>query len=382
MNTRVNTALTINNYDNHLVISPIDQSNLVDHVPAMVYKATIAPQGIILIKDRKSFDLPQLRFGKHNRYFKQITGGYDRTSKSTGVLLSGEKGSGKSLLAEELGNWMIRQDIPVIMISHPMGAEELSLIIRAVGPCMVYFDEFGKVYNEQKDRERLLTLFSDTSFTGVMFVITGNTQEEFSDYLYNRPQRFRYAIDYGRVIDRETVTDVLTTMKVNPIFHELLYVYTQNGGCRNIDSLMCVVRETAAATSIEDLHDRCEILNVSKLPVEEWHIKEVKIAENVVEGLGYRINIYQRNPEKATVDLFEHDKTYQSFGDGPKSYPIDISDKSKDIRITIRGQQTYLVTVGYGYDDFSAVVSKVPVNREPRQPFALNQSGAPMNPRW
>lgn len=189
------SLIDIDNHDDQVVIVGTDQSNLVDHVPAMVYKACIRPYGIVLIKDRKQFTLPQLRFGKHKRYVQQITNTYDREGRANSVLLSGAKGTGTSLMAEELGSWMIKQDLPVIMVSEPMTAEELSIIIKAVGPCMVYFDEFGKVYHEVPARERLLGLFSDTSFVGVMFVITGNSPNEFSDILHRRPQRFMYCIE-------------------------------------------------------------------------------------------------------------------------------------------------------------------------------------------
>jgi hypothetical protein len=36
------SSITINNYDNILTISVTDQSNTIDHVPAMVYKALVA----------------------------------------------------------------------------------------------------------------------------------------------------------------------------------------------------------------------------------------------------------------------------------------------------------------------------------------------------
>lgn len=150
------TTISINNYDNHLVISANDASNLIDHVPALVYRAHLGPRGIIMGKDRARFSLPPYRFGKHKDYIAQIKSSYDLLGNNNGILLYGDKGAGKSLLAEEVGNWMITKGLPVIMVSEPMDASELSIIIKAVGPCMVYFDEFGKVYHDVVTREQLL----------------------------------------------------------------------------------------------------------------------------------------------------------------------------------------------------------------------------------
>ncbi|MNP89165.1 hypothetical protein D3C85_15680 [compost metagenome] len=357
--------LNINNFDSHLLVTATDQSNLIDHVPAMVYKAHFSPNGLVLRKDRPSFNLPQLRFGRHKRYVTQITSTYDRDGRANSVLLSGEKGTGKSLLAEELANWMLKQDLPVIMVNEPMGAEELSIIIRAVGPCMVYFDEFGKVYHRPHDRERLLSLFSDTSFVGVMFVITGNGANEFSDFLHHRPQRFMYCIDYSAGVDEETLEDIIATMKVRDEFHEILREYigvsdgTRHHAPVNIDSLMCVVRQSAECKTPEELIDHCEILNVPPLPCMNWYIKEVNEVGVVAEegkGFGWEISLTTKN--RSLLSLVEGRAMpgrYQQDPDG-KVTRVDLNnqpeltDRKLDFVIRIGGFRQFDVVIGYGYE--------------------------------
>lgn len=364
-------SISINNFDNHMVIRMNDESNLIDHVPAMVYKASIGRPGIIMVKDRPTFTLPQLRFGKHNARVKQITASYDRFGKSNGVLLHGLKGSGKSLLAEELGNWMIAQDLPVIMVTEPMGAEELGIIIKAIGPCMVYFDEFGKIYNEKVERERLLPLFSDTSFLGVMFVITGNEAEEFSDYLVNRPQRFRYNIGFGTSIDLETLHDIMAKMQVSEHLHKAFEAYVKReSGKLNFDSLLCVIRESAGCKDAIEVADMCEILNVPDFPRMQWFVSHVEVVDAPEEyaGFGYMMHGIRHSRSDMSIKIQESrrsaDTSFLSFSS--KSDPmlkdamlhIENLEESEGTRvIDYKGYRSFRITLTYGFEYNSSTLN-------------------------
>lgn len=357
-------SISINNFDNHMVIRMNDESNLIDHVPAMVYKASIGRPGIIMVKDRPNFTLPQLRFGKHNARVKQITASYDRFGKSNGVLLHGMKGSGKSLLAEELGNWMIAQDLPVIMVTEPMGAEELGIIIKAIGPCMVYFDEFGKVYDEKPARERLLTLFSDTSFTGVLFVITGNEAEEFSDYLVNRPQRFRYNIGFGNTIDLETLHDIMAKMQVAEHLHKAFEAYVKREGARlNFDALLCVIRESAGCKDAIEVADMCDILNVPDFPRMSWHVSNVVVTDTPEEhaGFGYHVQSIRHSRSDLSIKINEARKSgnnsflnmYNAQDPLAKEGVLSIDDlnESEGKRIVeYKGYRSFSIHLTYGFE--------------------------------
>lgn len=350
-------AIVINNFDNHILLNHIEQSNLIDHVPAMVYKAMLSPNGIVLIKDRKRFDLPSMRYGKHKNYFKRITSSYDRLGSSIGVMLSGVKGTGKSLLAEEIGNWMISQDIPVISIGYPIDAADLMVIIRGVGPCMVYFDEFGKIYgNSEKGierREMLLPLFSDTSLNGVIFVITGNEGREFSNYLLERPQRFRFFINYNHGVSSDVAKDVIETMKVPERFHDYLYYYASTS-CPNVDSFLCVVRETADCKDIEELADRCEILNVGSIPLVAWRISNVeKASDNEDDGNIYWSVEYDARKNKlhlvegSSINFMVNSNSLRT------SIPVELPEVRHDcfkFRLPITGKRTFVVEFSYGFE--------------------------------
>lgn len=374
-------SISINNFDNHMIIRANDESNLIDHVPAMVYKASIGRPGIIMVKDRPNFVLPQLRFGKHNARFKQITASYDRSGKSNGVLLHGMKGSGKSLMAEELGNWFITQDLPVIMITEPMGAEELSIIIKAVGPCMVLFDEFGKTYSEKVERERLLPVFSDTSFVGVMFVVTGNEAEEFSEYLVNRPQRFRFNIGFGSAIDLDTLHDILAKMQVSEHLHKAFEAYVKREARGlNFDALLCVIRESAGCKDAIEVADLCEILNVPDFPRMTWFVSKVEVLDTPEDkaGFGYNVQSIRHSATNLSVKINEQRKSesmsflsmVNTSDPLAKEGLLDINDLNETDGtkvIEYKGYRSFKITLSYGfaYDTVGASLSPTEVyNKE------------------
>ena len=368
------TTISINNYDNHLVISANDASNLIDHVPALVYRAHLSPHGIIMGKDRPRFDLPTHRFGEHNDHFAQIKSSYSATEGNNSVLLYGAHGSGKSLLAEELGNWMIVRGLPVIMVTDPMSAAELTIIIKAVGPCMVYFDEFGKVYHEEHKREQLLPLFSDTSFRGVMFVATGNDVSEFSSHLAYRPQRFRFMIKYENRMSKETMADVLRQMKVPPQFHESFYEYGKSYSV-NFDSLLCVVRESMSCKNLTELHKRIAILNVPTFPKTEWHISKVKVLRDLPENQpdgGYRLKfIPDPSGTSGELSIFENMDGYSK----PVQVPVTgLVDETTPVTITHDHDREFEITFSYGFPTEVNGSNKNPP-RQPRPFFQQQQTG-------
>lgn len=299
----MSNGITINNYDTHLAIYPTDNSNRIDHIPAMVYRPTLTPKGeLILIKDRARFNTPTVKYGKHNLHLQEITSTYDTSCRNHGVILMGLPGSGKSLLAEELGNWFIKRDIPVLMITEEIPHQLITLAIRAMGPCMVYIDEIGKLYDVEMDQPQMLPMFSSSDFEGVSFVVTGNDRGEFNRYLLNRPQRFKYMIQYNERLDPYTVKDILEKKQVAKELHAALTLYAAEDHAVSFDVFLSVVDMTAGITSVDELHEKLNILNVPAFPYMAWDMVSRRIT-------------FAEEPEAKCDMYFRIDGTYDDLRD-------------------------------------------------------------------
>lgn len=120
---------------------------------------------------------------------------HDRPS-STGVMLSGEKGSGKTLLAKMLSIEARKQSIPTIVINQPWHGEGFNSFIQMIDQeTIIIFDEFEKVYDKD-NQESLLTLLDGVYPSKKLFVITCNDRWRVNEHMRNRPGRIYYRIDY------------------------------------------------------------------------------------------------------------------------------------------------------------------------------------------
>jgi hypothetical protein len=118
------------------------------------------------------------------------------------VLLSGEKGSGKTLLAKTLSLEAAKLGYPTITVNAPMVGDGFNTLLQSVQqPCLVFFDEFEKVYREEEQQEQILTLLDGVFSSKKLFIMTVNDQFKVNRHMKNRPGRLFYALQYEGIDD-------------------------------------------------------------------------------------------------------------------------------------------------------------------------------------
>ena len=139
--------------------------------------------------------VPKL-YGDTQRYSDRIINTFLERSVSTGVLLNGEKGSGKSLLAKTLSIDAAALNIPTIVINQPWAGDDFNKLIQDIDqPCVILFDEFEKVY-DRETQEQVLTLLDGVFPTKKLFVLTCNDKYRIDSHMRNRPGRIFYMLDF------------------------------------------------------------------------------------------------------------------------------------------------------------------------------------------
>lgn len=188
-----------------------------DTLPAGFWTVSRDPLGNYFLSRGDLTGVPSVLYGETDKRAAHIISTYKRRAeqgKNTGVLLSGTKGSGKTMLAKVISRKLATEGLPVIMVTQAYSdANFIELMSKIAEKAVVIFDEFDKVYEKKQDQEALLTLLDGTGSGNKLFILTKNSGF-ISEFFINRPSRVFYSFNYDK-ISLETMLDYLDKNLVN-----------------------------------------------------------------------------------------------------------------------------------------------------------------------
>ena len=176
-----------------------DDVKTYDTLPADYYRVEYEQMaGYSIKKMDHPFQINETVYGVSQSKVDKVLHCYSLINRNLGVLLSGDKGIGKSMFAKLLAIACVKRGIPVISITQ--NTPGLSTFLEDLNQeAMFLFDEFDKTFgyrDEDKNvdaQSSLLTLFDGTSAVSKrLFVVTCNDLYNLNDFLVNRPGRFHY----------------------------------------------------------------------------------------------------------------------------------------------------------------------------------------------
>jgi hypothetical protein len=225
-------------------VSPKEAMDLRDCLPAGNYVVKEMPMdGPLYLEMIDDFEIKGKKYGDLERNTDRILNTFMDRTASTGVMLAGEKGSGKSLLAKNLAiEGAKRLDIPCIVINAPWVGDKFNAFMQSIEqPCMVLFDEFEKVYDEE-DQEKALTLLDGVFPSKKLFVLTCNDKWRVNQHMRNRPGRLFYMLDY-KGLDTAFITEYCEDNLKNKDHIEKLCQIASLFSQFNFDMLKATVEE-------------------------------------------------------------------------------------------------------------------------------------------
>lgn len=248
-----------------------DTLKTMEKFPAMNYIVRFSQDSGFYLEKYSEIEINEKVYGIHTNKVNKVIKNFKRINKNLGVILSGEKGIGKSLFAKMLSIKSIEEDMPVIIVDKyiPGIANYIDSIDQKV---MVLFDEFDKTFGfTEKDGElnpqtELLTLFDGISQGKKLFVITCNRIDSLNSYLINRPGRFHYhfRFEYPKSEDiREYLEDKLEATYYSEIDKVVEFSKRVN---LNFDCLRSIAFELNTGETFEEAIKDLNIVNINKEP--------------------------------------------------------------------------------------------------------------------
>jgi len=148
-----------------------------------------------------SFELKGKIYGNVTRSSSQILNTFLDRHRSTGVLLVGEKGSGKTLLAQYISIAAAKEKgIPTIVVNKPWHGDQFNSFLQSIQqPVIILMDEFEKVYKSdggENYQEKILTLFDGVYASQKLFLLTCNDKYRMDSHMMNRPGRLYYLLEF------------------------------------------------------------------------------------------------------------------------------------------------------------------------------------------
>ena len=184
----------------HTDFYPTDTENihLSDHLPVGTYTAEFNPKAGFYYQAVDNLKLPPKLYGDTTDRTERIISTFLARDRSTGVLLYGEKGSGKSLLASNISTRLrADHDMSTVLVNTPFHGDSFNQFVQSASkPQCWIFDEFEKTYNSEA-QQGLLTLLDGMFPSHHLFILTINNKWRVDKCLTNRPGRIFYALEYG-----------------------------------------------------------------------------------------------------------------------------------------------------------------------------------------
>ena len=220
-----------------------EELNLHDTLPVGTYVVKFnSMQGCFYLERIDDFTLPSKLYGDTNRHAERILNTFLDRPAGTGVILNGEKGSGKTLLSKKIAVQAAAQGISTILVNTPHFGDTFNNFLQDIEvPVVVLFDEFEKVYDDSA-QEAVLTLLDGVFPSQKLYVITCNDKYRIDSHMRNRPGRIYYMLDFtGLDADfiREYCVDCLLNQSHTDTVCKIATLFSQF----NFDMLKAMVEE-------------------------------------------------------------------------------------------------------------------------------------------
>lgn len=197
---------------------------------------------------------------KDKIFIDRVLKNFNSSEKNTtGVLLTGDKGTGKSVTAKILAE---KAQLPIIVINPDMEEKYLEEFFKEFDqPVCILFDEVDKNFSTQK----MLTFLDGMHKTAKKLVImTANDEDNLSNYIKNRCSRIRYYRHYSMLEDAKEYAELICGEKGIDNKEEIVDFIVKNIKYPSIDNISSFIDEVIFTKEWNlSLNEVLEFMNIN-----------------------------------------------------------------------------------------------------------------------
>lgn len=294
-----------------------------DRLQAEVYAARYSEDIGFYFEDYGEITIDEKKvYGQHIEKLEKVFSTFERMNRNLGVLLSGEKGMGKTLFLKMLAIEALKRGIPVIVVERYY--DGISSFMRKIDqPVLVLYDEFEKRFGTENNtcsvnngfgggfgiypnnfsqnlgfmfshQSDILELFDGISAGKKMFVLTCNEINTINNYLIDRPGRIHYHFRFTY----PTPKDIMEYSRDNikPEYQDQCQIILNYSFLTKIsyDALRAIIFEVNSGISVEEA------------------VKDLNISRDVRSSPEFAVSMHFRNksnsvPQVNTINFFNGD---------------------------------------------------------------------------
>jgi len=344
--------------DSTVHVMKMNDDTALDNLPARIYTLTYNEfQGFYLSITNDQLHIPAKIYGNTKTRVDKCIKSYLERPMSTGILMTGHKGTGKTLLMSMLANKMVKDlGIPVILIRSAYGGEQFMSFIELLGECCLVFDEFAKMYNKDSDapQESLLSLMDGVDKTKRMIIMTENSEFDINEFMFNRPSRIYYHFKYNKM-DEDSIKDYCTDFGVEEDITKEIFELARKTRIFSFDMLQSIVEEYLRFK--QPISEIITDLNIDIDERDEEVIEVIKIMNKTTQKefqlASFQTNIIQKplSYDYAVIAIIDNHEDYDVISPNqPPSHTKasgtveDFSNKRKNKKMKKLEEKTRSIT--------------------------------------